>query len=277
MASPSSPRSRRHPLGRRLVTVLVLPCLVSTATGFGCVRAPTKTDPLRHGPRGGWASRSTLETPLFNAADEGVQIEGDTKTDGDPVAEIDDPELAGHEKDSQMSTTQAEIVTSSLSPAQIESISSEGTMFLPRLRKFFAKNSKLDRQSLSKLGMSALLAYGFVSNVSGVVAVSSAWFIFSKRTGLSPLHPGQKAAFFTLYAGFTVALNVIRPARFALSMAISPTFEKIRKGIQVRLGVGPKTAATLMIVFINLMGTTGLMCAGVGLASILSGVPIWSR
>ena len=257
---------------------MVLPCLVSTATGFGCVRAPTKTDPLRHGPRGGWASRSTLETPLFNAADESVQIEGGTTTDdGGPVEEIEEPESASHEEDSQMSTTQAEIVTSSLSPAQIESISSEGTMFLPRLRKFFAKNSKLDRQSLSKLGMSALLAYGFVSNVSGVVAVSSAWFIFSKRTGLSPLHPGQKAAFFTLYAGFTVALNVIRPARFALSMAISPTFEKIRKGIQVRLGVGPKTAATLMIVFINLMGTTGLMCAGVGLASILSGVPIWSR
>ena len=205
----------------------------------------------------------------------------DSTTDDDTVEEIDEkieePESDdGHEEDSQMSTT-TEIVTGSLSPAQIESISSERAKFLPNLRKFFSKNSKLDRESLSKLGMSALLAYGFVSNVSGVVAVSSAWFIFSKRTGLSPLHPGQKAAFFTLYAGFTVALNVIRPARFALSMAISPTFDKIRKGIQVRLGVGPKTAATLMIVFINLMGTTALMCAGVGLASMLSGVPIWSR
>ena len=36
-------------------------------------------------------------------------------------------------------------------------------------------------ESLRKLGMSALLAYGFVSNVSGVIAVSSAWFIFSKK------------------------------------------------------------------------------------------------
>ena len=262
---------------------MVLPCLVSTANGFGCARVPAKMgDPLRLGPSSvGCASRSTLGKPLFNAADDGVQMQVDSTTDDDTVEKIDEkieePEsVVGHEEDSQMSTT-TEIVTGSLSPAQIESISSERAKFLPNLRKFFSKNSKLDRESLSKLGMSALLAYGFVSNVSGVVAVSSAWFIFSKRTGLSPLHPGQKAAFFTLYAGFTVALNVIRPARFALSMAISPTFDKIRKGIQVRLGVGPKTAATLMIVFINLMGTTALMCAGVGLASMLSGVPIWSR
>lgn len=257
---------------------MVLPCLVSTATGFGTARAPTKTGhPLRLGPPVGCASRSTIGTPLFKAADEGVQIKGGSTTDDEPVDDIEEPESDfGHEEDSQMSTT-PEIVTGSLSPAQIESISSERTMFLPNLRKFFSKNSKLDREFLSKLGLSALLAYGFVSNVSGVVAVSSAWFIFSKRTGLSPLHPGQKAAFFTMYAGFTLALNVIRPARFALSMAISPTFDKIRKGIQVRLGVGPKTAATLMIIFINLMGTTSLMCAGIGLASMLSGVPIWSR
>lgn len=46
----------------------------------------------------------------------------------------------------------------------------------------FLRNLKaVNKQSLSKLGMSALLSYGFVSNVSGVLAVSSAWFIFSKR------------------------------------------------------------------------------------------------
>jgi hypothetical protein len=31
------------------------------------------------------------------------------------------------------------------------------------------------------MGMSALLSYGFVSNASGCLAVSCAWFIFSKR------------------------------------------------------------------------------------------------
>ena len=77
-------------------------------------------------------------------------------------------------------------------------------------------------------------------------------------------------------AGFTVMLNIIRPARFALSMAISPYFERIRKSIQRKFSVSPKAAAVLMIVFINLMGTCALMVLGVGLASALSGVPVWA-
>ncbi|KAL7440870.1 hypothetical protein ACHAXM_007497 [Skeletonema potamos] len=123
--------------------------------------------------------------------------------------------------------------------------------------------------------MSALLAYGFVSNVSGVIAVSCAWFIFCTRTGLSPLAPGQKTAFLGIYAGFTVMLNVIRPARFALSISISPYFEKIRRFLQRKCNVSPRGAAVLMILFINLLGTCSLMCLGVGLASLLSGVPVW--
>ncbi|KAL7473849.1 hypothetical protein ACHAXS_014369 [Conticribra weissflogii] len=133
----------------------------------------------------------------------------------------------------------------------------------------------MNPKQLSKLGISALLAYGFVSNVSGVIAVSSAWFIFSKRTGLSPLSPGQKTQFLALYAGFTLALNILRPARFALSMAISPVFERIRNFFQRRFGVGPKAATVLMVVVINLMGTCSLMACGVGLASLLSGVPVF--
>ena len=93
------------------------------------------------------------------------------------------------------------------------------------------------------------------------------------QTGLSPL--ANKPAFLAVYAGFTVALNVIRPARFALSMAISPYFERIRKSFQRTFGVGPKGAAVLMIILINLLGTCSLMALGVGLASVLSGVPVW--
>ena len=72
-------------------------------------------------------------------------------------------------------------------------------------------------------------------------------------------------------------LNVIRPARFALSISISPYFERMREYFQRKVGVSPKGAAVLMIVFINLLGTTSLMCAGVGLASLLSGVPVWAK
>ncbi len=96
-----------------------------------------------------------------------------------------------------------------------------------------------------------------------------------QQTGLSPLSPGQKTQFLALYAGFTLALNILRPARFALSMAISPVFERIRNFFQRRFGVGPKAATVLMVVVINLMGTCSLMACGVGLASLLSGVPVF--
>jgi hypothetical protein len=39
-------------------------------------------------------------------------------------------------------------------------------------------------QKLAKMGMSVLLSYGFVSNMSYSVTISLAWFIFSKRTGM---------------------------------------------------------------------------------------------
>ena len=71
-------------------------------------------------------------------------------------------------------------------------------------------------------------------------------------------------------------LNVIRPARFALAMAISPIFEKGRKFIEDKFRVNPRTATALVVVFVNLIGTTSLMALGIGLASLLSGVPVWA-
>lgn len=81
-----------------------------------------------------------------------------------------------------------EVTADSLTPSQIKSLSpdSQTTSIWGALKTFFSnKKNKLSRESISKLGMSALLAYGFVSNVSGVIAVSSAWFIFCKRVSCS--------------------------------------------------------------------------------------------
>ena len=90
------------------------------------------------------------------------------------------------------------------------------------------------------------------------------------------MSPGQKPAFLAIYAGFYALLNVMRPARFALSMAISPYFERIRKSLGNKFGVSPKTATALVVVFVNLLGTSSLMVLGVGFASLLSGVPVWA-
>jgi len=73
----------------------------------------------------------------------------------------------------------------SISKSQIQSLkNSDASVSSSNVKAFFNNNNKkqkFNRESLSKLGMSALLAYGFVSNVSGVIAVSCAWFIFSKK------------------------------------------------------------------------------------------------
>ena len=93
-------------------------------------------------------------------------------------------------EDTDQNIQTVEVTADSLTPSQIKSLSpdSQTSSFFGALKSFFSnKKNKFNRESLGKLGMSALLAYGFVSNVSGVIAVSSAWFIFCKRVSWTRL------------------------------------------------------------------------------------------
>ena len=89
-------------------------------------------------------------------------------------------------EDIEQKQLQVEVTADSLTPSQIQSLSPDSqSSFWGALKSFFSnKKNKFSRESLGKMGMSALLAYGFVSNVSGVIAVSCAWFIFSRRVSL---------------------------------------------------------------------------------------------
>lgn len=131
------------------------------------------------------------------------------------------------------------------------------------------------RQRLAKAGMSVVLSYGFVSNMSYCVSVSAAWYIFCKRTALSPLAPGQRPRFLAVYSGFWVFNNIVRPIRFAASVALSTKFDAIVRNIQERANVSRRVAIGLTVVLANVVGTTMLMCAGVALAASLAGVPIF--
>lgn len=85
---------------------------------------------------------------------------------------------------STTSTQPAEIVESSLTSSQITSIQKHmhlGTKLRNLQTQLKSNAASFKPENLSKLGLTALLSYGFVSNVSGVVAVSCAWFIFSKK------------------------------------------------------------------------------------------------
>jgi hypothetical protein len=131
------------------------------------------------------------------------------------------------------------------------------------------------RQRLAKAGLSVALSYGWVSNVSYSVTVSLAWFIFSKRSGLSPLAPGQWKNFLAVYAGFFVFNNIVRPLRFALSVGVSSQFDKVIKFIQEKFKVSKGVAIGLTVFLANIVGTIALMCAGISLAALAAGVPVF--
>jgi len=80
----------------------------------------------------------------------------------------------------QEEAVKVEVLDESLTKSQIKSIN-KNKPFMSKVKGVFTNNKKFNMETLRKLGTAALLSYGFVSNVSGVIAVSSAWFIFSKK------------------------------------------------------------------------------------------------
>jgi hypothetical protein len=90
------------------------------------------------------------------------------------------------------------------------------------------------------------------------------------------LAPGQWKTFTAAYAGFYIMLNIIRPARFALSIAISPFWERTIQQLQDRFNVSKPVAFGLVVFVLNFCGSIAMMAGGVLAASVLSGVPIWS-
>ena len=80
----------------------------------------------------------------------------------------------------QQQAVKVEVLNESLTKSQIKSINKNKPL-LSKVKGVFTNNKKFNMETLRKLGTAALLSYGFVSNVSGVIAVSSVWFIFSKK------------------------------------------------------------------------------------------------
>ena len=129
-------------------------------------------------------------------------------------------------------------------------------------------------ENLAKLGLNALLAYGFVSNVSYITCLIVSWIIYGKSTGLSPLAPNQWKPFFAVYAGLWAANNVLRPVRFTVSLALSPLFEKFIDFVQARTGFKRPTATGIVVFLVNVCGTCSYLFLGLLLAVAITGVPL---
>ena len=144
-------------------------------------------------------------------------------------------------------------------------------------KKFLAmvKPKSSENMSLKKMGLSALLSYGWVSNMSYCISVSLAWFAFTTKTGLSPLAKGQWKPFLAVYAGFYVFNNFARPFRIALSVGVTKYLDSVVSAIQEKFKVSKKVAIGLTVFLFNIVGTCSFMAFGIAVASALSGVAIF--
>lgn len=162
----------------------------------------------------------------------------------------------------------------------VETGSQESVPLKARIQSLMSGNGwnlkNLDRHAISKLGLNALLAYGFVSNFTYITIFIISWVTHGKRTGLSPLAEGQWQSFLLVYTGLWAANNILRPLRFSLSLLISPIFEKFVDIVQRRTGL-KKTIATGIVVFlVNVLGTISYLAFGLLAATSMAGVPLFA-
>ena len=104
-----------------------------------------------------------------------------------------------------------------------------------------------------------------------------AWVSHGKATGLSPLDPDQWKGFLIIYAALFAANNVLRPLRFALSLTITPYFEKIIDFIQKKTRLSRPFSTGITVFLVNVCGTFTYLFGGLFLATTIARVPFLAR
>lgn len=131
----------------------------------------------------------------------------------------------------------------------------------------------VDKQAIRSKGVSFFLTYSILSNLNGALSLTFAWYLTVKRTGVSPLVPGQKTALLTSYAMIYGALQILKPFRVAAAIAMSKlsaeylvmTEDKLKCSRNVAIGCQYAMGQLMM-------GVTFLV--GVTVVSLLTGVPL---
>ena len=144
------------------------------------------------------------------------------------------------------------------------------------IKAWWARAAKIDRATIAALGGAALLSYGFISNLFYVSSLLLATYTTCKTCGVSPLASADAMKLFgTTYFGLWMIQNFLRPARMALSVAISPATDKLVEVFQRFVPGNRKSLAFGLTVFcVNVLGTFAYMFGGFFLIGILTGVPL---
>jgi hypothetical protein len=234
--------------------------------------------------------RRCLHFPIRNKLSTSYKLFS-TEADSDPVIYHDNSNDAKYSSPEE--TNNVDMTTSTNSPEKISNVSnaitftgSQRPSLKSKVDDFFANlkglimgngwsaKDNFSKEALSKMGLNALLSYGFVSNFSYVTCVLIAWAIHSKTTGLSPIKPGQWKKFLGVYAGFFVLNNTLRPLRYTVSLLLSPIFENFIQVFQKRFNLGRVKATAVIVFLVNFIGTISYLVLGICGVSIATGVPL---
>ena len=256
--------------------ILVLLASILSCSGFSIISSSATTkirtppvislSPLRnHIVIASYNRQSSSHTKKIQLIWSSATSDEDATSDSTGGVNNDDNEEKEEEDDTSVS----------ISPAKEEVPAWKRIVFFYKYRNNDDGDGLTFRQKLAKMGLSALLSYGFVSNMSYCVSVGLAWFGFSKKTGLSPLAPGQWPKFLAVYAGFYVFNNIVRPIRLAISIGVTPYFDKAVATIQRKTGFNKTLSIGIVVFLANICGTTSLMAFSVWIASLAAGVPIF--
>lgn len=137
-------------------------------------------------------------------------------------------------------------------------------------------NGKEARAKLAAMGSSAMLAYGWISNLNACCLTMLSWVTFARSSGLSPLAPGQWKPFLAVYAGYYMTIGtVMRPLRIAIAAGLTPLFNRFIEQVMGRLKCSKYVAFGVTVFLANICCTISLFAVGIRLVTWFTGVPLF--
>eukprot|EP00526_Cylindrotheca_closterium_P019632 CAMPEP_0113607976 /NCGR_PEP_ID=MMETSP0017_2-20120614/3674_1 /TAXON_ID=2856 /ORGANISM="Cylindrotheca closterium" /LENGTH=229 /DNA_ID=CAMNT_0000516621 /DNA_START=84 /DNA_END=773 /DNA_ORIENTATION=+ /assembly_acc=CAM_ASM_000147 len=133
---------------------------------------------------------------------------------------------------------------------------------------------QFDKSKAASMGVAFAMTYNFISNINGSITLSTAWYIASVRTGLSPLVGGQWKSLMSAYGSIYLFVTLMKPLRFAMALSLTKHTERLIEETQSRLGCARPVAIGLDVAM-GLLLWVSCMAGGVLFASALSGVPVY--
>lgn len=131
----------------------------------------------------------------------------------------------------------------------------------------------VDPSKLKSLGVPFVLSYSILGNISGAIYISSAWYLSCKRTGLSPLVPGQWKSLLNAWSAVYIVAQFIKPFRVAGAICMSKQSAKYLEMTKKKLNCSQRVAIGFQFSMgFVMMGA--LASLGVTLTSLVTGVPI---